>query len=96
MATLDVYNLSGDVTGSIEIDTEKLPSINKQLLHDVVVMYQNNLRQGSAKTKTRAEVAGSRRKMYRQKGTGNARAGHRPSGVRRGGGPIFGKAPRNV
>ena len=74
MATLDVYNLSGDVTGSIEIDTEKLPSINKQLLHDVVVMYQNNLRQGSAKTKTRAEVAGSRRKMYRQKGTGNARA----------------------
>ena len=38
MATLDVYNLSGDVTGSIEIDTEKLPSINKQLLHDVVVM----------------------------------------------------------
>ncbi len=95
MATLDVYNLSGDVTGSIEIDTEKLPSINKQLLHDVVVMYQNNLRQGSAKTKSRAEVAGSRRKMYRQKGTGNARAGHRTSGVRRGGGHIFAKAPRS-
>jgi large subunit ribosomal protein L4 len=95
MATLDVYNLSGDVTGSIEIDTEKLPSINKQLLHDVVVMYQNNLRQGSAKTKSRAEVAGSRRKMYRQKGTGNARAGHRTSGVRRGGGHIFAKAPRD-
>ncbi|MEC9095898.1 MAG: 50S ribosomal protein L4 [Planctomycetota bacterium] len=95
MATLDVYNLSGDVTGSVEIDTDKLPSINKQLLHDVVVMYQNNLRQGSAKTKTRGEVASSRRKMYRQKGTGNARAGHRTSGVRRGGGHIFAKAPRN-
>jgi large subunit ribosomal protein L4 len=58
-------------------------------------MYQANDRQGSAATKSRAEVAGSRRKMYRQKGTGNARAGHRTSGVRRGGGHIFAKKQRN-
>jgi len=96
MATIDVYNLKGDVTGSIDIDTDALaPKINKQLLHDVVLMYQANARQGSAATKSRSEVAGSRRKMYRQKGTGNARAGHRSSGIRRGGGHIFAKKQRS-
>ena len=96
MATLDVYNTSGDVTGSVDIDTDQLaPKINKQLLHDVVLMYQANNRQGSAASKSRSEVAGSRRKMYRQKGTGNARAGHRTSGVRRGGGHIFAKKQRS-
>jgi len=96
MATIDVYNLKGDVTGSIDIDTDALaPKINKQLLHDVVVMYQANARQGSAASKSRSEVAGSRRKMYRQKGTGNARAGHRTSGIRRGGGHIFAKKQRS-
>ena len=58
-------------------------------------MYQTNLRQGSAKTKTRSEVAGSSKKMYRQKGTGNARAGSRRSGVRRGGGHIHARQPRD-
>ena len=66
--------------GKYEIDPAQLaPRISKQLMHDAVVMYQNNLRQGSAKTKTRAEVSGSSKKMYRQKGTGNARAGSRRS-----------------
>ena len=58
-------------------------------------MYQSNLRLGTAKTKSRGEVAGSTKKMYRQKGTGNARAGSRRSGIRRGGGHIFAKRPRN-
>ena len=58
-------------------------------------MYQSNLRQGTAKTKSRAEVAGTTKKMYRQKGTGNARAGSRRSGIRRGGGHIFAKRPRD-
>jgi large subunit ribosomal protein L4 len=58
-------------------------------------MYQANLRQGSAKTRSRAEVIGSTKKLYRQKGTGNARAGSRRSGVRRGGGHIFAKRPRD-
>ncbi len=58
-------------------------------------MYQSNLRLGTAKTKSRAEVAGSTKKMYRQKGTGNARAGSRRSGIRRGGGHIFAKRNRD-
>jgi large subunit ribosomal protein L4 len=64
-------------------------------MHDAVVMYEANLRQGSAKTKSRSEVSGTTKKMYRQKGTGNARAGSRRSGVRRGGGHIFAIRPRD-
>jgi large subunit ribosomal protein L4 len=96
MASLSVYNSAGNVVGQYEIDPAELaPRISKQLLHDAVVMYQSNLRLGSAKTKSRAEVAGSTKKMYRQKGTGNARAGSRRSGIRRGGGHIFAKRPRD-
>lgn len=96
MASLPIYNRSGSQVGSYEIDpTEIAPQINKQLLHDVVVMYQSNKRFGTAKTKSRAEVAGSTKKMYRQKGTGNARAGGRRSPVRRGGGHTFAKRPRD-
>jgi large subunit ribosomal protein L4 len=96
MASLTVYNRAGKEVGKYEIDpTDLAPRINKQLLHDVVVMYQSNLRLGTAKTKSRGEVAGSTKKMYRQKGTGNARAGSRRSGIRRGGGHIFAKRPRD-
>ncbi len=96
MVSLPVYDRSGAEVGTYDIDPVELaPRISKQLLHDVVVMYQSNLRQGSAKSKTRAEVAGSTKKMYRQKGTGNARAGSRRSGVRRGGGHIHAKSPRD-
>ncbi len=96
MATLPVLDRTGKEVGSYEIDPAELaPRINKQLLHDAVVMYQSNLRMGTAKTKSRGEVAGSTKKMYRQKGTGNARAGSRRSGVRRGGGHIFAKRPRD-
>lgn len=96
MAVLPVYNRSGSQVGSYEIEpTAIAPHINKQLLHDVVVMYQSNQRLGTARTKSRAEVAGTTKKMYRQKGTGNARAGSRRSGVRRGGGHIFAKRPRD-
>jgi len=91
-----VYDMAGKQVGSYEIDPAELaPSINRQLLHDAVVMYQANLRQGTFKTKTRGEVAGSTKKLYRQKGTGNARAGGRRSGTRRGGGRIFAKRPRD-
>ena len=96
MVSLPVYDRSGAEVGTYDIDPAELaPRINKQLLHDVVVMYQANKRQGSAKTKSRSEVAGSTAKMYRQKGTGNARAGSRRSGIRRGGGHIFAKRPRD-
>jgi len=93
---LAVYDISGKKVGSYEIDPAELaPSVSKQLLHDAVVMYQANQRQGTMRTKTRGEVAGSTKKLYRQKGTGNARAGGRRSGTRRGGGHIFAKRPRD-
>jgi large subunit ribosomal protein L4 len=90
MVSLPIYNKSGAEVGKYEIDPAKIaPKINQQLLHDVVVMYQANQRQGTHKTKDRSEVAGTTKKMYRQKGTGNARAGSRRSPLRRGGGHIF-------
>ncbi len=96
MVSLPVYDRSGAEVGKVEIDPMQLaPRISKQLMHDAVVMYEANRRQGSAKTKSRAEIAGSTRKMYRQKGTGNARAGSRRSGLRRGGGHIFAIRPRD-
>lgn len=96
MASLPVFDMAGKEVGSYEIEwTDLAPEIKKQLLHDAVVMYQANRRQGSFRTKSRAEVAYSTKKLYRQKGTGNARAGARGSGVRRGGGHIFAKRPRD-
>lgn len=96
MASLPVFDRTGKEVGKYDIDPAALaPKINKQLLHDAVVMYQANLRQGTHQTKSRADVAGTTKKMYRQKGTGNARAGSRRSGVRRGGGHIFALRPRD-
>jgi large subunit ribosomal protein L4 len=93
---LAVYDITGNKVGSYEIDPAELaPAVNKQLLHDAVVMYQANQRQGTFRTKNRGEVAGSTKKLYKQKGTGNARAGARRSGTRRGGGHIFAKRPRD-
>jgi len=96
MLSLPVYNRSGAEVGKYEIDPAELaPRISKQLLHDVVVMYQSSQRQGTSQTKGRSEVAGTTKKMYRQKGTGNARAGSRRSPIRRGGGRAFAKRPRD-
>jgi large subunit ribosomal protein L4 len=76
MTTLPVFDLSGNKVGDYEIDPAKIaPKISKQLLHDVVVMYLANQRQGSNKTKSRGEVSGSTKKLFKQKGTGNARMG---------------------
>ena len=96
MASLTVYDQKGGEVGTYEIDPSDIaPRVSKQLLHDVVVMYQANQRQGSHKTKSRSEVSGTSKKMYRQKGTGNARAGSKRSGVRRGGGHIFARRTRD-
>ena len=96
MASLKVFDRSGKEVGTYEIEhTDIAPRISKQLLHDAVVMYQANKRQGSTRTKSRAEVSCTGKKMYRQKGTGNARAGSRASGIRRGGGHIFAHRPRD-
>src|SRR3990172_9052139 len=96
MVTLPSHDRTGAEVGTYEIDPAELaPRINKQLLHDAVVMYQTNVRQGSAKTKSRGEVVGTTKKMYRQKGTGRARAGSRRSPIRRGGGHTFAKLPKD-
>ncbi len=96
MATLPVFNIAGDEVGSYEIDPAEIaPRISKQLLHDVVVMYEANLRQGSHCAKTRGQVSGSTKKMYRQKGTGNARAGSKRTNIRRGGGVARTIKPRD-
>ena len=96
MASLTVYNRSGESVGTYDVDpTEFADHLSRQLLHDALVMYRANLRQGSARSKTRAEVSGTTRKLYRQKGTGNARAGSRRSGIRRGGGHIHAKRQRS-
>ena len=96
MVSLPIYDRTGKQVDTYEFDVEELAEkISTQLLHDAVVMYQSNMRQGTAKTKTRGEVAGSTKKMFRQKGTGNARAGSKRSGTRRGGGHIKAKSPRD-
>ena len=94
--SLPIFDKTGKEVGTFSVDSSAIAHhISAQLLHDAVVMYRSNLRQGSAKSKTRAEVQGHKKKMYRQKGTGNARAGSLRSGVRRGGGHIFAKKPRD-
>ena len=96
MTTLPVYDMSGARVGDYEIDPQLLaPKVSKQLLHDVVVMYLANQRQGSNKTKARGEVSGSTKKMYKQKGTGNARMGSKRSPIRRGGGHAKARQPRS-
>ena len=96
MPKLNIFDRKGKKVGTYNVEpTDFAPRINKQLLHEAVVMYQANARQGSHQTKSRGMVAGSTKKMYRQKGTGNARAGSKRSGIRRGGGHIFAKTNRD-
>jgi large subunit ribosomal protein L4 len=96
MVSLPVYNKSGAEVGKYEIDPAAIaPKISQQLLHDVVVMYQASARQGTHRTKDRSDVAGTTKKMYRQKGTGNARAGSRRAPQRRGGYHVFALRPRD-
>jgi large subunit ribosomal protein L4 len=91
-----VYSLAGEVVEYIEIsdDVFAVP-FNQAVVHQAMVRQQANARQGTASTKTRSEVSGSSGKMFRQKGTGLARAGSRRSPLRRGGGIVFGPRPRS-
>ena len=96
MLTLNVFNRQGDPAGTVEVDPADFGGeINKQLLHDVVVQYLANQRAGTHSTKRRGEVAGSTKKLFRQKGTGNARVGPRRTNKRRGGGTAKGPKPRD-
>jgi large subunit ribosomal protein L4 len=94
--TLTVLDRRGQSAGTVDVDPAEFGGkVNKQLLHDVVVMYQANRRAGTHSTKRRGEVAGSTKKLFRQKGTGNARAGTRRTNKRKGGGTTKGPKPRD-
>lgn len=94
--TVPVVNAQGQSVGTETIDPKEFGGkINKQLLHDVVLMYRANQRAGTHSTLRRGEVAGSTKKLFRQKGTGNARAGTKRTNKRRGGGTAKGPKPRD-
>lgn len=96
MTSLNVYDQSGQNVGQIEVGSEIFETaINQDVLHQVVIMQLANKRVGTASTKRRDEVSGSGKKLYRQKGTGMARAGSRRSPLRIGGGSVFGPKPRD-
>ncbi len=91
-----VYNLAGEVVKNIEVsDRIFAVPFNEAVVHQAMVRQQANARQGTASTKTRSMVSGSTRKLFRQKGTGEARAGSAKSALRRGGAVTFGPHPRD-
>lgn len=96
MFELDVHNEDGEVTGSISFDESILgEKVRTRLLHQVLVGYMANRRQGTASAKTVAEVKGSGKKPFRQKHTGRARQGQRRAPIRVGGGVAFPPKPRD-
>ena len=91
-----VYNKEGETIRQTEIaDSVFAVPFNEAVVHQAMVRQRNNARQGTASAKARAEVVGSSRKLFRQKGTGRARAGNSKSPLRRGGGVTFGPKPRD-
>jgi large subunit ribosomal protein L4 len=91
-----VYNQAGEQVGTLDVDPNDFGGkISKQLLHEAVLMYRANARAGTHSTLRRGEVAGSTKKLFRQKGTGNARAGTKRTNKRRGGGTAKGPKPRD-
>ncbi len=96
MTTLKVYNLKNQETGTVELhDHIAQSTLNPFMIKDVVVAHMADLRQGTHKAKNRAEVTGTRKKLFRQKGTGNARVGSTQSPIRRHGGVAFGPVVRD-
>lgn len=94
--TIDVYGLDGTVAGKVTLPEEIFgEKVNKTLLAQAVRVYLANKRQGNASTKTRGEVDGSTRKIYRQKGTGRARHGSVRAPIFVKGGIVFGPKPRD-
>ena len=96
MIDLTVYNADGREVDHVKVDEAVLGgTVRYPLIKQAIVMYHANKRVGTAKTKGRSEVAGSDRKLFRQKGTGNARVGNIRTGKRVGGGATFAKTPRD-
>src|SRR3954462_6689781 len=96
MLSVPVFNTAGEKVGEESIDPADFGgAVNKQLLHDVVLMHLANRRAGTVNTRGRADVAGSGKKLFRQKGTGNARAGSKRTNKRKGGGVAFARRNRD-
>jgi large subunit ribosomal protein L4 len=93
---MQVKSYNGGSVGQVELDESPFGGrVLHRTLKDAVVMYQANQRQGTVKTRGRSEVKGTKKKPYRQKHTGRARAGDRKSNIWRGGGTVFGPRPRD-
>ncbi|MBC8217703.1 MAG: 50S ribosomal protein L4, partial [Planctomycetes bacterium] len=96
MIDLAVYNIDGQKVDSLKVDEAAFGgSIRHPLLKQAIVMYHANKRVGTAATKSRGMVAGAGKKLFRQKGTGNARVGNIRTGKRVGGGVTFAKTTRD-
>jgi large subunit ribosomal protein L4 len=96
MLSIPVYNPAGEKVAEESIDPADFGgAVNKQLLHDVVLMHLAARRLGTVNTRGRADVAGSGKKLFRQKGTGNARAGSKRTNKRVGGGVAFARRNRD-
>jgi large subunit ribosomal protein L4 len=96
MIEVPVYNQNGQEIERLQVDEQKLGGQVKQdLLKQAMVMYHANQRQGTVRTLARGEVAGSTRKMFRQKGTGNARTGGIRNPIKKGGGHAKQKRPKD-
>ena len=96
MLTVPVYNPAGEKVGEESIDPADFGgAVNKQLLHEVVLMHLAARRVGTVNTRGRADVAGSGKKLFRQKGTGYARAGSKRTNKRKGGGVAFARRNRD-
>ena len=96
MPVLNIYKLDGSQAGTIEVNNDVFGiEPNKHVMHEVLVAELAEARQGSASTKTRAEVRGGGRKPFRQKGTGRARQGSTRAPHMVGGGVVHGPKPRN-
>ena len=96
MIEVPVYNQTGKKIDTLQVDEEKLGGeVRKSLLKQAIVMYHANQRQGTVRTLARGEVAGSTRKMFRQKGTGNARTGGIRNPIKKGGGHAKQKRPKD-
>ena len=96
MIEVPVYNQSGKKLSPIQVDEAKLGGeVRKALLKQALVHYHANQRQGTVQTLARGEVAGSTRKMFRQKGTGNARTGGIRNPIKKGGGHAKQKRPKD-
>jgi large subunit ribosomal protein L4 len=96
MLSIPVFNPAGERIGEESIDPAHFGGeVNKQLLHDVVLMHLAARRVGTVNTRGRSDVAGSGKKLFRQKGTGNARAGSKRTNKRKGGGVAFARRNRD-